>query len=114
MDAMHWTSLTDQLESTTSALLAALERQDPCYLEHLERRQELIERLSALRGQAWEPPHLGQLLRVQAAGSRLKLVAQRMRDDSLAFLQAISTQRQLARLLDAGAGAGYTTLNVRG
>jgi hypothetical protein len=106
--------LADQLESATTALLLALERQDPRYLEHLERRQELIERLSALCSQGQAPSNKGQLLRIQAAGGRLTRAARRMREDSLAVLQALSTQRQLARLLDTNRAQGYTTLNVRG
>jgi hypothetical protein len=107
-------TVADQLESATTLLLAALERQDPGYLEHLERRQELIEQLSTLCRRGQEAPQPGQLLRIQAAGARLRQAAERMREESLAMLQALDRQRQLARLLDAGRRAGFATLNVRG
>jgi uncharacterized protein YukE len=114
MNAGDWTRLTEQLESTTAALLTALESQDPRYLEHLERRQQLIESLTAAWDGAPSASHQDQLLRVEAAGQRLKTAARRMRDDSLAALEALNGQRQLALLLAAGMGPGAGTLNVRG
>lgn len=101
------------LEECSESLADCLARQDPTYLEHLQRRGELIHRLGDCR-----MPELREALRKRlehclALGEEARRAAERIREGAQRELVAAGQERRVAEGLRALGGLQNAKLDVK-
>jgi hypothetical protein len=101
------------LEECSAALVDCLARQDPNYLEHLERRGELIRRLSLCRVPAVRDDVRARLEHCRTLGAQAWDTAARMRASAGRDLAAAGQERRVAAGLRALGGAQNAMLDVK-
>lgn len=106
-----------ELEQHTALLLRALRLSDPCYLEHLQNRQYVLEGIRAWSCVAGQSPVAPALLaRLGAcvdAGREVLLEGKRFQADARAQFDSLSQQLNLARALAHQTEATYAALDVK-
>lgn len=101
------------LEECSQALVECLVRQDPTYLEHLERRGELIRRLTQCRVPTVQDDVRNRLQHCRALGAQAREAAARMRDRASRDLAASGQERRVANGLRALGGLQNAMLDVK-
>lgn len=105
--------LSREIETSSRALLDALRRQDPCYLEYLERRQHA---LLALHAHTWEDCGSEDLRRLEEGlrlGEEAAVAVAGMQEQTRRQMRSLGQERGLARALEAQFGPQYKSLNVK-
>jgi len=111
MPAVH--GVFTDLEQCSSALLDALRRRDPLYLDHLQRRQELLREIARLDPTSCEPAVRACLERSRILGNLARTEALRMRLGAATELAALEQERQVARGLRWLSGPQNAMLDVK-
>lgn len=101
------------LEECSQSLVVCLERQDPSYLEHLQRRGELIRRLAGCPPPALRKEALERFKRCRTLGDRAQGLAGRMREGASRDLAAAGQERLVADGLRSLVGIQRAMLDVK-
>jgi len=101
------------LEECSQSLADCLARQDATYLEHLQRRGELIRRLGNCRMTELPEELRKRLQHCLALGEEARTAAERIRARAQRELLAASQERQVAEGLRALGGLQNAKLDVR-
>lgn len=101
------------LEECSQSLGDSLARQDPTYIEHLERRGELIRRLSRCRVPAATDGLRKRLEHCRSLGEQARAVAAHMRESAGRDLAAAQQERRVADGLRALGGLQNARLDVK-
>ncbi|MBI5085913.1 MAG: hypothetical protein HZB13_15105 [Acidobacteria bacterium] len=105
--------LIRELERASRALLNALTRRDPCFLEHLERREEALRRVSMMARLGEDGVYAEDLEQSRLLGASAVREARSMREETRHQLQVLTSQRRLAHSLGAAGAVQYTTLDLK-
>lgn len=101
------------LEECTESLVDCLARQDPTYLEHLQRRGELLRRLSLCRVPVVQDEVRKRLERCRFLGDRARAAAARLRESASRDMAAARQERRVAEGLRALGGLQNAMLDVK-
>lgn len=101
------------LEECSEELAGCLDRQDPTYLEHLQRRGDLIRRLGGCRTPELPDELRQRFERCLALGEEARRAAEWIREEARRELIAAGQERRVAEGLRALGGLQNAKLDVK-